>query len=40
MRISFPALNEQQTGTFIKLGLRRAQAISVVNVAVVVERAT
>ncbi len=38
-RISFPALNEQQTGTFIKLGLRRAQAISVVNVAVVVERA-
>jgi len=33
--ISFPALLPDQCGTFIKLGLRRAQAISLVNVAVV-----
>lgn len=39
LRISFPALSAQQAGVYIKLGLRRAQAISVVNVAAVVERA-
>ncbi|MCL4506654.1 MAG: FAD binding domain-containing protein [Chloroflexi bacterium] len=33
--IAFPALEPAQCGTFIKLGLRRAQAISVVNCAVV-----
>ncbi len=33
--ISFAAMTSQQRGTFIKLGLRRAQAISVVNVAVI-----
>ncbi len=33
--ISFPALQENQRGAFIKLALRRAQAISLVNVAVV-----
>jgi xanthine dehydrogenase iron-sulfur cluster and FAD-binding subunit A len=32
--IAFPALRPNQRGTFIKLGLRRAQAISVVNCAV------
>ena len=33
--IAFPALGPAQCGTFIKLGLRRAQAISLVNCAVV-----
>ncbi len=35
--ISFPALKPAQRGTFIKLALRRAQAISIVNVAVIVD---
>jgi len=38
-RISFPALTPHQQGVFIKLGLRRAQAISVISVAVVIETA-
>lgn len=33
--ISFPAMTSAQRGAFIKLALRRAQAISVINVAVV-----
>jgi carbon-monoxide dehydrogenase medium subunit len=32
--IAFPAMKPQQKGTFVKLGLRRAQAISLVNAAV------
>ncbi len=39
VRISVPPLGPQQEGAYVKLGLRRAQAISVVNVAVVIERA-
>jgi len=34
--ISFPALQADERGMFIKLGLRRAQAIAVVNVAVII----
>lgn len=35
--IAFPALTKSQKGTFIKLALRRAQAISVINVAIVLD---
>ena len=34
--ISFPAMTKDQRGTFIKLALRRAQAISLINVALIV----
>ena len=34
--ITFPALHSNQRGTFVKFALRRAQAISLVNVAVIV----
>ena len=37
-RISFPALDDAAAGIYVKLGLRRAQAISVVHAAMVVER--
>jgi carbon-monoxide dehydrogenase medium subunit len=35
--ISFPALTSSQRGTFIKLALRRAQAISLINVAIILD---
>jgi xanthine dehydrogenase iron-sulfur cluster and FAD-binding subunit A len=35
--ISLPAMTKTQRGTFIKLALRRAQAISLVNVAVILD---
>ena len=37
VRINVPALKPNERGTFLKLGLRQAQAISVVNVAAIVE---
>ncbi len=41
VEVAFPALDDTQRGTFIKLALRRAQAISVINVATILEiRAT
>jgi len=36
-RISFTPLTTNQQGTFIKLGLRRAQAISIITVAAIIE---
>ncbi len=35
--ISFPAMSKSQHGTFVKLALRRAQAISLVNVAIILD---
>lgn len=37
VNISFPALTKTQRGTFIKLALRRAQAISLVNAAIILD---
>ncbi len=37
VEISFPALRVSQRGTFVKMALRRAQAISLVNVAIVLD---
>jgi len=37
-KISFPALGDDSVGVFVKLGLRRAQAISVVHAAMIVTR--
>ncbi|MBM3180525.1 MAG: 2Fe-2S iron-sulfur cluster binding domain-containing protein [Chloroflexi bacterium] len=38
--ISFPALTKTQRGTFIKLALRRTQAISLVNAAIILDVST
>lgn len=38
--IAFPPMTDQQSGTFIKLALRNAQAISLVNLAVLLTRDT
>ncbi len=38
--ISFPAMSKTQRGTFIKLALRRAQAVSLVNVAIILDTST
>lgn len=35
--ISFPAMNSSARGTFIKLALRRAQAISIIDVALILD---
>ncbi|MGE5072233.1 MAG: FAD binding domain-containing protein [Anaerolineae bacterium] len=37
LEIAFPAMTETQRGTFVKLALRRAQAIALVNVAIVLD---
>jgi len=38
--ISFPAMKKSQRGTFLKLGLRRAQAISLVNATIILDVST
>src|SRR5919108_6343382 len=38
--ISFPAMKKTQRGTFIKIALRRAQAISIVDAAVILDIST
>jgi len=36
LEIAFPSMKQNQRGSFIKLGLRRAQAIAVVNAAILI----